>query len=461
MKGSISKEFEAYPLVAIVGRTNVGKSTLFNRLVGEQRAVVAQVAGTTRDSNFGICTWRGRQFVVVDTGGYQPNAQNDIEEKTVLQMKRVVKEADLVLFVVDGQGGITIDDRHFLRDLRKITKKRIIAVGNKIDKSSQCNALFDQMFLQLGLGAPMPVSAVSGLGVGDLLDIILEALPAEREEVDSSEERTPIRIAIIGRTNVGKSSLLNSILGEERVIVSPIEHTTREPQDMHIEYKGVPMVIIDTVGMRKKGKIRSVIDREGFLRSIKSIKKADIVMLVLDASVTTSKQERHLLQIAIDSGAGIMLIVNKWDLVESKDTSTMNVYERYFREQFSFVPWAPILFTSALKEQRVHKITDMILALQTERTKQLAQEHITAFIKQMIKRQPPQILRNKKKPIIYGFTQAGICPPAFTLSVNVAESISYAYLRFLENRLRELYGFAGTPVNIYTEQRKKKYNAPH
>lgn len=455
MKGSISKEFESYPLVALVGRTNVGKSTLFNRLVGEKKAVVAQVPGTTRDSNFGICTWRGRQFVVVDTGGYQPNLKTDIEEKTVLQMKRVVREADVVLFVLDGQAGITIDDKQFLRDLRKITKKPLLAVGNKVDKFSQVQALYDQTFMQLGLGAPIPVSAVSGLGVGDMLDVVFEELPTEAEHVISENE--PIKIAIIGRTNVGKSSLLNSILGEERVIVSAIEHTTREPQDMHIEYKGIPMVIIDTVGMRRKGKIRSVIDREGLERSIKSIKKADIVILVLDATVTATKQERHLLQIAIDSGAGILLAVNKWDLVEDKDVKTIGVYERYFREKFSFVPWAPIMFISALKEIRVHKITDMILTIEHERTKQLNQEDVTGFIKQMIKKQPPQILRNKKKPVIYGFKQSGTKPPSFTLSVNEAQTISYAYLRFLENRLRELFGFEGTPVNIYTEQRRKKF----
>ena len=459
MKGSISKEFASYPLVALVGRTNVGKSTLFNRLIGEQKAVVAPVPGTTRDSNFGICTWRGRQFVVVDTGGYQPRNSGDIEEKTVIQMKRVVREADLILFIVDGQSGITIDDRNFLKDLRKNTRKPILPVGNKIDKASQLASLYDQMFLRLGLGAPTPVSAVSGLGVGDLLDIVCAHIPVEEHDVSS--ERKSISVAIIGRTNVGKSSLLNSILGEERVIVSPIEHTTREPQDLHIEYKGIPLVLIDTVGMRKKGKIRSAIDREGFMRSIKVIKKADIVILILDATVTTSKQERHLLHIAIESGAGIMLIVNKWDLVEDKDTSTIGVYERYFREQFSFVPWAPIVFVSALKEVRVHKILDMVLTIDHEHGKELQAADVTAFLKQMIKRQPPQILRNKKKPIIYGFRQDHARPPSFALSVNESQSISYAYLRFLENRLRELYGFEGTPISIYTEQRKKKYNVPH
>lgn len=455
MRGTLSKEYEQYPVIALVGRTNVGKSTLFNKLIGEQKAVVAAVPGTTRDSNFGICSWRGRELVAVDTGGYQPYAQNDIEEKTVIQMKRIVKEADLILFIVDGQSGITIDDRHFLRDLRKITKKPILAVGNKIDKASQAQALYDRSFMQLGLGAPIPVSAVSGLGVGDLLDIVVSHLPVG-EDAPATAEKNPIRIAIVGRTNVGKSSLLNAILGEERVIVSPIAHTTREPQDMHLEYKGVPLVIIDTVGMRKKGKIRSVIDREGFTRSIKAIQKADIVMLVLDASVTSSKQERRLLQIAIDSGAGILLIVNKWDRIEGKDSKTINAFEAYFRSTFSFVSWAPLLFMSALSGKRAHKVCDMILALDSERRKKIATTDATAFIKQMIKRQPPQILRNKKKPVIFGFRQTNSCPPAFALTVNESQSISYAYLRFLENRLRELYGFAGTPLSIYTEQRKRK-----
>ncbi|MEK7648523.1 MAG: ribosome biogenesis GTPase Der [Patescibacteria group bacterium] len=454
MKGALSKEYESLPKVALVGRTNVGKSTLFNRLIGEQKAVVAPVPGTTRDSNFGICTWRGRQFVVVDTGGYDPKPKTDIDTQTQKQLGRIIKDADIVLFVVDGQEGITVDDNQFLRNLRKATKRPIIAVGNKVDKISQVSGLYDQTFLRLGLGAPIPVSAASGLGVGDLLDIVMAHFVPEEKEQEASETK-PIKIAIIGRTNVGKSSLVNGMLGEERVIVSPIAHTTREPQDTHIEYKGIPLVIVDTVGMRKKGKVRSIIDREGLLRSIKSIKKADVVILILDASVTATTQERKLLQIAIDVGAGIMLIINKWDLVEDKNPKTILSYERYFREKFSFVPWAPMLFVSALAEQRVSKILDMILAIQTEREKLLEQKDCTVFLKQMIKRQPPQILRNRKKPVIFGFKQTGTCPPRFCLSVNEPDSFSYAYLRFLENRLRELFGFAGTAVVIYTEQRRR------
>ncbi len=453
MKGSLSKEFESLPKVALVGRTNVGKSTLFNRLIGERKAVVAPVPGTTRDSNFGICVWRGRQIVAIDTGGYDPNPQSEIDTQTQKQLARIVKEADLILFTIDGRDGITIDDIQFLKNLRKATKRPIVAVGNKIDKMSQLQGLYDQQFLRLGLGSPIPVSAASGLGVGDLLDVVLGYF--QEEEGQEPSEQEPIKIAIIGRTNVGKSSLVNGMLGEERVIVSAIPHTTREPQDTHIEYKGVPLVIVDTVGMRKKGKVHSTIDREGLVRSIKSIKKADIVLLILDAGVTATTQERKLLQIAIDSGAGIMLIVNKWDLVEDKNPTTIQTYERYFRDKFSFVPWAPILFVSALMEQRVSKILDMILAIQSERSKQLEQKDCTVFIKQMITRQPPQILRNKKKPVIFGFKQAGVRPPRFCLSVNEPDSFSYAYLRFLENRLRELFGFAGTALVIYTEQRRR------
>lgn len=451
---ALGKEYDAYPVVAIVGRVNVGKSTLFNKLIGEKKAVVAPVPATTRDANFGLCHWRNRDFIVIDTGGYQPKTTTDIDRKVYNVVRRVVRSADCILFVIDGQVGVTVDDRLFLRAVRALTRKPILCVGNKIDSSSHINAMYDKAVLVLGCGAPTPVSATSGLGVGDLLDILIAYIPEIPREARNDSDM--LDIAIVGRTNVGKSSLLNGILGEERVIVSPIEHTTREAQDMVFEFKGKQLRVIDTVGMRKKGKIRSVIDREGFLRSMKAIRKAKIVVLVLDATVTPSKQESRLLHLASQSGSGILLVVNKWDIVEGKDTKSILAYESLFRSVFAFVPWAPILFVSALSGKRVHKVLEAILAIQYEREKTITQNDITSFLKQMIKRQGPQWIRNQKKPVIYGMAQTATEPPTFELSVNKAQSISYAYLRFLENRMREIWGFEGTPVRIHTKQRTKK-----
>lgn len=453
MKG-LGKEYDSYPVVAIVGRVNVGKSTLFNKLIGEKKAVVASMPGTTRDANFSICHWRDRSFVVVDTGGYQPNAANDIDRKVYEVVQRTIRAADCILFVIDGPAGVTVDDRLFLRAIRSLTKKPIVCTGNKIDSSVQINAMYDKAMFALGCGAPTPISAVSGLGVGDLLDIVITFLPQQLSEAKSDQEA--IDIAIIGRTNVGKSSLLNAMLGEERVIVSPIEHTTREAQDTVFEFQGRRLRVIDTVGMRRKGKIRSYIDREGFMRSMRVIRKAHIVVLVLDATMTPSKQESRLLHVACESGSGILLIVNKWDLVEGKDTKSVNAFESFFHSIFSFVPWAPILFVSSLSGKRVAKALESIMAIQYEREKKLEQKDITSFLKQMIKRQGPQWIRNQKKPIIYGMVQKSVEPPTFELTVNKAQSISYAYLRYLENRMREIWGFEGTPLRIHTTQRKLK-----
>ncbi|MDO8571207.1 MAG: ribosome biogenesis GTPase Der [bacterium] len=455
MSTPLSKELSQFPVVVLVGRVNVGKSTLFNRLIEQQKAVTAAVPGTTRDINYGLCDWRGKRFLVVDTGGFAGgNPKGEIEKKVYDQVKNMIKRTHLTLFIVDGKHEVNPEDREFLKIVRTLTKSPVMLVANKTDKSSEIRLLPEKGWLKLGLGEPYPISAASGLGVGDLLDTLHEKLALETERPD--QEKETVKIAIIGRTNVGKSSLLNKILGEERVIVSPTPHTTREPQDMVLEYEGRQLVLIDTVGMRKKSKVKSRIDREGLSRSIKSIEKADVVILVLESTMTPSQQESRLVQIAKEVGAGVLLLVNKWDLVEGKDTKSVSAFESYFRNVFSFIQWAPIMFVSAESGKRVSKILDAVMSIQKNRENTINQDELDVFIKKALTKQKPNWLMGKKKPVVHGFSQVGTAPPTFALTVNNRTSLSYPYLRYLENRLRENFSLEGTPIRIHTEERTEE-----
>ena len=450
------KKENPYPLVALVGRVNVGKSTLFNRLIEQKKAVVSDVAGTTRDVNYGFCTWRDFTFQVADSGGFVPKPSDEIEKKTYEHAVALLKKAGLILFIVDGKDGITPEDRAYLKIVRKTTTVPVWLVVNKVDKTTEHRDISAQKWENLGLGTPRDISASSGRGLGDLLD---EAQPLLQNAVQPISNVPPIKVAIIGRTNVGKSSLLNAILEEDRVIASPIAHTTREPQDMLIVYNDQPILLVDTVGIRKKSKVEGGVESDGVKRSIDNIEKADVVLLVLDASVTASKQESRLADIAVTSGAGVVFVVNKWDLVEEKTVKSSNAYTAYFNKFFAFINWAPNIFVSALTKQRVKKILDIILEVQKEREKTIPQEELTAFLKKAMTRQPPIWQMGRKKPKIFSIKQRPQNPPTFILEVNSRAAIRYEYLRYLENRLREQYGFAGTPVNVVTEERIKKGDA--
>ncbi len=438
-------------LIVLVGRVNVGKSTLFNTLIEEKKAVASPIPGTTRDVCYGQGTWRGKGFTVVDTGGFVQRPENEIEEQITKHAQRMIKEASVILFVVDSRTGFNPEDRAYFKLLRKLSKAPVVYVANKADSPSLILGTSEKEWLSLGIGAPTPVSAVTGRGVGDLLDDIYEKIG--QTDTQEQSEQPPIRVAIVGRTNVGKSSIVNRMLGEERVIVSSIPHTTREPQDTALEFESRQFILVDTVGMRKKTKVRSSLEREGLIRSIQAIKRADVVVLVLESNVTPSKQESRLARIAVDSGAGLVIVINKWDLIEEKQSISSSVYEQFFRKELAFVSWAPMVFISALSGQRTSKILEYVGAVESEREREITQDDLTAFIKRSISKQPPQWMRNKKKPVIYGFSQAGTCPPKFSLSVKDSTGISYAYLRYLENNLRALYGFSGTPVMIYSEMR--------
>ena len=455
-----AKELEKYPLVALVGRVNVGKSSLFNLLISQKKALTAQVAGTTRDLNYDFCDWRGVRFALADSGGYMAHPVTDIDKKVAKQVRAVLKKSKLVLFVVDVLVGLNPEDREFLKVIRASTKAPIMLIANKADNLKKIQETHTQDWLKLGLGEPYPVSAANGLGSGDLIDVIMEKLGAT-PAVEPVPTSTPLNVAIIGRTNVGKSSLLNRILGEERVIVSETAHTTREPHDTLIYYGDQAINLIDTVGIRRKSRVSMALEKEGVSRSIKAIEKADIVLLVIESQVTPSKQELRLARIAVDVGAGIVVVVNKLDLIEGKDTKSIKAFEAYYQSYFKFIKWAPMIFISALKGQRVTKIYDRIMEVADNRSREIPQDELTVFMKKAIAKQAPARIMNRRKPVVYGFQQASVSPPAFRLVVNDPFSINYMYLRYMENRLREQYNYDGTIIKIFTEEKGGRKTQPH
>ncbi len=447
---------QGLPTVALVGRVNVGKSTLFNRLLGEKKALVSPVAGTTRDVNYGVCSWRGRQILLSDTGGFILKPKSEIEKAIFSHAESAIRKATFILYIVDLHDGLNPNDRDYIRSIRRFTKCPLLLVGNKADTMRDRIGTHEPEWLSLGLGAPIPVSAISGSGTGDLLDIILSFLP-ENKAAESDEVKKKIKVAIIGRTNVGKSSLLNRILGEERVIVSQTPHTTREPHDILIHYQGMPILLIDTVGIRRKTKVSSSIEREGVKRSIDNIRRADAALFVLESTVTPSKQEKRLIDICVQAGSSVCIIVNKWDLVAEKQSKTVLAYEDLFRNYFPFLSWAPIVFLSALTGQRIHTILDIVLKLHEERNKIIPKDQLRDFLYKARTRQKPQWLRGQKKPYINELIQRKASPPTFELVVRERFSIPTAYLRYLENRLREQFGFDGTPIRIYTSESEEEY----
>ena len=432
-------------IVAIIGSPNVGKSTIFNRFIGERHAIVDDAAGITRDRLYGKCTWLGHTFSVIDTGGIEIT-NRPFQEQIRIQVEIAIEEADVIIFVVDGKLGITADDRMVSRMLYKINKPVILAV-NKIDEGSHVSDA--QEFYGLGLGEPIVVSGAHGIGIGDLLNKVVKLIPEENDE----QNEEVVTFCMVGRPNVGKSSLVNAILNQERVIVSDISGTTRDSIDTPFERNGQSYVVIDTAGLKKKGKIYESIDKYSAIRALRAIERSEIVLLVLDGKEGITEQDKHVISYATDLHKAIIIVVNKYDIVD-KDTNTISEMTKWIRQEYKFLDYAPICFVSALKKQRINTIfetLDMVHKAYYTRVKTSLLNEVMQDAQMM--NQSPNFNGGRVK-ILYT-TQVSTAPPTIILFVNNAEWMHFSYLRYLENRLRETFNFEGTPINLIVRNRKE------
>lgn len=463
---SIKQKSVQKPIVALVGRPNVGKSTLFNRLVGQRKAIIEDLAGTTRDRLYGDTDWGGKDFIVVDTGGIEFFADDKPVSSTSaagytagvssrLFLKEIraqadlaIAEAEVIVFLVDGDAGITTTDEDIANLLRRAEKPVLLAV-NKADNKKRRDEAVE--FYALGLGNPIPVSALHGTGTGDLLDAIIESLPdtAFEEEDDDS-----IKIAILGRPNVGKSSLLNKMLGEERVIVSDVPGTTRDAIDTFVEYQGLDLVLIDTAGIRRKGKIEPGVEKHSFLRSLKAVNRADVCLLLIDATELVTAQDAHIGGYILEEGKSVVVVVNKWDLIE-KDTYTIYEFTQKIRQDLKFLDYVPVLFISAKTGQRVNKVLLTALQVQEERLRRVPTGELNRLIHEAVAQHPPKGGQRHRLKFLYT-TQARTDPPTFVFFVNDHTLVHFTYQRYLENQLRGRYGFVGTPLRLVFRSRKEK-----
>lgn len=436
------------PIVAIVGRPNVGKSTLFNRIAGERISIVEDTPGVTRDRIYAEAEWVGKHFTIIDTGGIEPESEELIPKKMREQARLAMETADVILFIVDGKAGLTPADRDVALLLMK-TRKPVILVVNKVDNRNLPDDFYD--FYELGFGEPMPVSSSIGLGTGDLLDEVVKSFP---QEAETEKDEDIIKVAIVGKPNAGKSSILNKLIGEERVIVSPIAGTTRDAIDSYVELEGRKYLFIDTAGIRKKSKIYENVEKYSVIRSYTAVERADVVLIVIDASEGVSEQDSKIAGLAHDAGKASMILVNKWDLIE-KDNHTMNEYTAKVREELPFMPYSPLLFVSAETSQRLHKIKASIDAVYDEAEKRVATGVLNDVIGEAVLMNQPPSDKGKRLKIYYG-TQVGIKPPTFALFVNEKKLFHFSYQRYIENQLRENFGFEGTPIKIYIREKERK-----
>ena len=460
----IAKSKNNLPLVVICGRTNVGKSTLFNCLTEKRQALVSDIAGTTRDSNLGTVEWSNSAFELVDTAGIidwrylstKKIGGGDIDAQTQKQARAYLDEASLILFVVDSKSGLLPEDKEIASALKRNDsyKKKVMLIANKVDNFRGAGEA--AQFNKLGLGEPIIVSAASGLGTGDLLDIIIEKIDKPRKNKKTIEDKNsqPITVCIIGKPNVGKSSLLNSILGYERVIVSPIAHTTREPQNTNLLYKGKKITLIDTAGISKQGTKSQGLEKPGILKSLSSLEKADIALLVMDMSEAITHQDAKIIQEIVERRKSLVFIANKWDLIETRDTKkwTSIIYDK-----LPFATWAPLQFISAKTGEKVNKILDLILEIASERELQLSDSQCTKFLSHVVKLHKPAKGKGLKAPHIYEFKQVKHNPPFFIVRIGPNDDLHFSYVRFMENRLREKYGFTGTPIHITVTKERKSH----
>ena len=437
------------PIVAIVGRPNVGKSTLFNQIGKKRVSIVDDMPGVTRDRIYLDAEWLNHEFTMIDTGGIEFDESNHILKSMRSQAEIAMEEADVILFLVDGRAGLTTSDEEVAKILRN-TKKPVILGVNKIDSPQLEMNIYE--FYNLGLGDPIPLSATNVMNLGDLLDAIVAAFP---EEVPEEKDEDEISIAVIGRPNVGKSSLVNQLLGEERVIVSDVAGTTRDAIDTHFVKDDMKFMLIDTAGMRRRGKIDEPVERYSVMRSLRAIDRADVVLMVINAFEGITEQDKKIAGYAHESGKGVVIVVNKWDIYPEKDDKSTLRFTEDLREEIGFLQYAPVLYASALTGQRVGRVTELVKYVAEQQSMRIKTSVLNELIRDAVSINPPPMHRGRRLKILF-MTQADIKPPKFIIFVNDPELMHFSYLRFIENRLREMYGFEGTPLRLIVRARDEE-----
>ncbi len=465
------------PLVAIVGRPNVGKSTFFNRMLGERVAIVEDLPGTTRDRIYGDTDWNGREFTLIDTGGLElgsdiPVGQvglngqpNDIMKRVQAQAELAIEEADVIVFMVDAKAGITAADDE-VADMLRRTDKPVILAANKADNAKLRQDAVE--FYTLGIGEPIVLSSIQGTGTGDLLDIIVDALPPEEEKSEDEEEEEVTRIAIVGRPNVGKSSLLNAILGFQRSIVSDVPGTTRDAIDTELEYKDKKLVLIDTAGIRRRGRVGPGVEKYSVLRASRAIDRCDVALLLIDASEGLAAQDTHIAGEIQEQSKGVVVIVNKWDLAQAQrreeregnfphpddEIESAERYRKIIAEGLKFIPYAPIIFASAKTGYHVQSLFDTVLNIAEMRYLRVPTSRLNEVVQEAVRRHNPTVFRGKVMKIYYA-TQTRVNPPTFVFFVNDPQTLHFSYERYLENQLRHAFSFRGTGIRLHFRARPK------
>ena len=444
------------PVIALVWRVNVGKSTLFNRLTESTRALVSDIPGTTRTRNVGTALWRGKQVRIVDTGGLTFSDDVPLEEDIIKQTQAALKEANVVVFVTDIKDGLLPQEKELAKLLQQKKKNcPIILVANKADSQTDQAMKYDRSWLKLGLGEPLAISAQNGSGLGDLLEEIFKHLRKMPKRPKTLPEIKPIKVALIGKPNVGKSSLFNKLIGEDRVIVSDMPHTTREPHDTLVEVDGQHILFIDTAGIRRKAKVGGKLERQGITKSIEAMKRSDVVLFLLDTASAITDQDQQLGGLMRESTKSVIIVVNKWDLSDENTDEFRNEVKNKILKQFPHINFAPIVFVSAATNYRTHQIFPLIERAYRERQTVVPEEELQTFIKSVVKKHLPSRGKGVRHPKIMGFTQINAGPPIFEMFIKYKTSLNISYVHYLENRLREQFGFFATPIIIKLTKMKR------
>jgi GTP-binding protein len=437
------------PVVAVVGRPNVGKSTFFNKIIGNRIAIVEDTPGVTRDRIYAEADWNGRAFALIDTGGIDPNTKDVLLSQMREQAQAAMDMADVIVFMVDGKDGLTSADEEVASMLRR-TGRRVVLIVNKVDSGKLPDSFYD--FYTLGLGEPLPISAANMTRLGDALDAITDGLPEAHEEEDEDDA---IRIAVIGKPNVGKSSLINALIGENRLIVSAIAGTTRDAIDSPFEYEDQKFILIDTAGIRRRAKVTGDIERYSVVRAIAAIERSDVCLLMIDATEGVTEQDKKIAGLAHESGKGIVVVVNKWDLIE-RETGTLEAYQKKIHLELPFMGYAPDVFISVQTGQRFRNVLDLATAVAENRAMRVQTGPLNSLVQDaMLMNQPPTDKGKRLK--IYYVAQIGVTPPLFSFQVNQRDLMHFSYARYLENRIRDAYGFVGTPIKfVFREKEGRK-----